>query len=185
MLRPADTLTIPLGSPGAAIEQLGGEPGGHLPMSLVELAAPRPGETVVDLGCRVPADGFRALRRVGAAGRVRGIVGTNTDLEHATALRDHWVFADLAYRRAALTAVPLADEMADVVLLDGTLESSEEPLGILEEACRLLASEGRLAVGVGSAAGDRLRSLLEVMGLEIRALREFGPGRTAILATKP
>lgn len=185
MLRPTDTATIPLGNPAAAIGQVETEPQARAPASLLELAAPRPGETVVDLGCRRLADGLRAMRRVGAAGRVRGIVERRTDLEHATALRDRWVFADLAYRRASLTAVPLDDEVADVVLLNDALVSSDEPLGVLEEACRLLAPEGRLAVGVGSTAADRVRSLLEVMGLEIRTVRDLGPDRTVILATKP
>ena len=185
MLRPTDTATIPLGNPAAAIGQVETEPQARAPASLLELAAPRPGETVVDLGCRRLADGFRAMRRVGAAGRVRGIVERRTDLEHATALRDRWVFADLAYQCAPLAAVPLDDEVADVVLLNDGLEHADEPLHILGEACRLVGPEGRLAVGIGSTTADRLRSLLEVMGLEIRTVRDLGPDRTVILATKP
>lgn len=86
----------PLGNMAAVIEQLEAEPRHAATPSLLGLAAPKSGETVIDLGCRVLADSFRALRRVGPAGRVRGIVVRGADLEHATALRDRWVFADLA-----------------------------------------------------------------------------------------
>ena len=178
------TTHLPLGNITAAIGQLAVEPHGTAAASLADLAAPSPGETVVDLGCRVLADGFRAMRRVGAAGRVRGIVERLADLEHATALRDRWVFADLAYRRAALAAVPLDDEVAEVVLVNDALDHTDEPIRLLEEACRLLAPEGRLALGVTEGEASRLASLLEVLGLEIRTVRALGRGRTAIVATR-
>jgi ubiquinone/menaquinone biosynthesis C-methylase UbiE len=184
-MRTTITTNPPLGNMAAVIEQLEAETRRAATPSLLDLAAPAPGETVIDLGCRVLADDFRAMRRVGAAGRVRGIVESRANLEHATALRDRWVFADLAYKCAPLAAVPLDDEVADIVIVDGALGPSDEPLRILEEAYRLLAPEGRLALGVTSEEASRLSSLLEVLGLEIRTMRDLGPGgRTVILATK-
>lgn len=185
MLRPADTTAMPLGNTRAAIDQLTGEPHRRATESLVELAAPEPGETVVDLGCHVLADGFRAMRRVGAAGKVRGFVASRADHEHATALRDRWVFADLAYRHARLDAVPLDDEVADVVLVNRSLEHLDEPLRVLEEARRLLATQGRLILGVTRDEATRLASLLDVMGLRTSTVCALGPGRAAIVATKP
>jgi ubiquinone/menaquinone biosynthesis C-methylase UbiE len=184
MNRPVDTTAVPLGNTSAAIAQLGGELHGRAGESLLDLAAPGPGETVIDLGCHVLADGFRAMRRVGAAGRVRGFVERRADHEHATALRDRWVFADLAFRQAPLGDVPLDDRVADIVLVNGALEHSDEPLRILEEARRLLAPKGRLALAVSSAEAGRLRSLLEVLGLETRTVQDLGPGKTAIVATR-
>ncbi len=185
-MRTTRTITHPpLGQITAAIAQLDAEPHGDAAPSLVELAAAAPGETLIDLGCRNLADGLRGMRRVGAAGRVRGIVERRADLEHANALRDRWVFADLGYRRAALAAVPLDDAIADVVLVNGALEQSDEPLRILEEACRLLAPRGRLALGVPRDEAARLAGLVELLGLEVRTVAALGPGRAAILATRP
>jgi ubiquinone/menaquinone biosynthesis C-methylase UbiE len=185
MHEPADTTTTtPLGNIRAAIDQLSGEPHARVPEGLLGLAAPKPGETVVDLGCQELAEGFQAMRQVGAAGRVRGFVESGADREHATALRDRWIFADLAFRLARLDAIPLDDEVADVVLVNTALEQTDEPLRILEEARRLLAPNGRLVVAVTGDEGARLRPLLEVLGLRILTLRHLTPGRSALLAAR-
>lgn len=184
MPRPADTTTPPLGHSRAVLAQLAAGPDGEAPESLLDLAAPAPGETVVDLGCRALGDSFRAMQRVGAAGRVRGIVRTRADRDHANALRDRWVFADLAFAHAALEAVPLDDAAADVVLVNGALEHTDEPLRVLEEACRLLAPNGRLALATHAGDAARMGSLLEVLGLEPRTARPIDHGRRALLATK-
>ncbi len=185
MPRPDDTMSLPLGHIRAALAQLATEPADEAAAGLLDLAAPRPGETVVDLGCRSLGHSFRAMQLVGAAGRVRGIVQSRADQEHANALRDRWIFADLAFEHADPEAVPLDDEVADVVLVNGALEHTDEPIRVLEEACRLLAPKGRLALAVEAAEAARMGALLEVLGLEPRTARPIGHGRRALLALEP
>src|SRR5215207_4000154 len=80
-----------------------------------DLAAIRPGETVVDLGSGSGMDSFLAAQQVRAPGRVIGIDMTEAQLEKARRLaREHGI-ANAEFRNAHIEQLPLEDASADVV----------------------------------------------------------------------
>ena len=87
----------------------------------LDLAAIRPGETVVDLGSGSGMDTFLAARQVGAAGRVIGIDVTKAQLEKATRLARAYGIANAEFRNARIEHLPLDDASADVVISNGVV----------------------------------------------------------------
>jgi arsenite methyltransferase len=160
-----------------------------------DLAAIRPGETVVDLGSGSGTDSFLAARQVGAGGRVIGIDMTHAQLEKATRLaREHGI-ANAEFRNAQIEQLPLEDGCADVVISNGVVNLSPEKNRVFAEAARVLRPGGRLAladivtsvqlpVGVtcdaslwaacigGAMQRDDYREALEGAGFELQDLKE-------------
>jgi len=103
-----------------------------------------PGETVVDLGCGAGVDAILAAGQVGPSGHVHGI-----DLapEMVALARDNVGEAGLAtveIHQAAVEALPLNGEMADVVTANGVFNLTPSKDVALAEAFRALKPGGRL-----------------------------------------
>src|SRR5688500_13059047 len=111
-----------------------------------DLAALRPGETVVDLGSGSGMDSFLAARQVGTAGRVIGIDMTDAQLVKATRLaREHGI-ANIEFRNAHIEQLPLEDACAHVVISNGVINLSPAKERVFAEAARVLRPGGRLAI---------------------------------------
>jgi arsenite methyltransferase len=160
-----------------------------------DVAALRPGETVVDLGSGSGMDSFLAARQVGATGRVIGIDMTDAQLEKATRLaRAHGV-ANAEFRQAHIEQLPLEEACADVVISNGVVNLSPAKARVFAEAARVLRPGGRLAiadivtntqlpVGVtcdaslwaacigGAMQRDDYRDAIESAGFEIQDVKE-------------
>ena len=160
-----------------------------------DLAAIRPGETVVDLGSGSGMDSFLAAHQVGPAGRVVGIDMTDAQLEKATRLaRGHGV-ANVEFRNAHIEQLSLEDACADVVISNGVVNLSPAKERVFAEAARVLRPGGRLAiadivtdtqlpVGVtcdaslwaacigGAMQRDDYRDAIESAGFELQDIRE-------------
>ncbi|HZQ35682.1 MAG TPA: methyltransferase domain-containing protein [Dehalococcoidia bacterium] len=107
-------------------------------------AALRPGETVVDLGCGAGLDSLYAGRSVGPTGCVVGI-----DFAPAMIARAERSFAaaGMAWVEARLgdgRRLPLANDTADVVLVNGIFNLNPDKAALLREAWRVLRPGGRL-----------------------------------------
>jgi arsenite methyltransferase len=110
------------------------------------LADPKAGETVVDLGSGSGMDTFIAALKVGPSGRVIGIDMTDEQLSKASRLRDRDGFANVAFEKAYIEAVPLPDGLVDVVISNGVINLAPDKQVVFAEAARVLRPGGRLAV---------------------------------------
>jgi SAM-dependent methyltransferase len=119
--------------------------------ALVELAAPRRGETLLDVGCGTGAATRPAAFAVGPAGRVVGLdinVGmlevargfTSTD-----AVRDDGTAsAPVEWLEASAEALPLANRSFDVVIANQSIQFPAETAAVAGEIRRVLRPGGRL-----------------------------------------
>jgi arsenite methyltransferase len=113
-------------------------------------AAPRPGETVVDLGCGGGIDCFIAAARVGPSGRVIGV--DMTDAMLATATRNasrvaaHLGYGNVTFSEGYLEAVPVPDGTADLVTSNCVVNLSTDKPKVFREIHRILRPGGRFVI---------------------------------------
>jgi arsenite methyltransferase len=110
----------------------------------LDVAAPRDGEHVVDLGCGRGADVARAAGRVGPAGSATGVDASERMIEAARASLAGQPNARLV--RGDLAAVPLPDRCADVVVSNCAINHAPDKGAVYREVFRLLRPGGRFAV---------------------------------------
>ncbi len=113
-------------------------------------AAPRPGETVIDLGCGAGMECAIAARHVGPTGRVIGVDMLDAMLEHACRTAEH-AAGELGYdvfepRHGLLEAIPCPDGTADVVISNCVVNLSVSKRCTFQEILRVLRPGGRLVV---------------------------------------
>jgi SAM-dependent methyltransferase len=133
---PADLDAIP----GEAIDSFAGV--GYY----FDLAALRPGETVVDLGSGSGTDSFVAALKVGGAGCVIGIDMTDEQLEKADRLRAAARLANASFRKAYIEMTGLGTQSCDAVISNGVVNLAPDKRMVFREAARLLKPGGRLAL---------------------------------------
>jgi ubiquinone/menaquinone biosynthesis C-methylase UbiE len=111
-----------------------------------DLAALKPGETVVDLGSGSGMDVFVAALKVGASGRVIGIDMTDEQLAKAERLRSAAGLAHVEFRKGYIELTGLAGASCDAVISNGVVNLSPDKQAVFREAARLLKRGGRLAL---------------------------------------
>jgi ubiquinone/menaquinone biosynthesis C-methylase UbiE len=148
----ADDLT---GVPAEAAEfSLGcGNPGA--------IASLRPGEIVLDIGSGGGIDVFHAARRVGPTGRAIGVDMTPQMLERARRTAAKAGITNAEFRAGRADALPAADGSVNVVMSNCVINLTEDKGAVFEEAYRVLAEGGRLAVSDVVASGQLPVSLRE------------------------
>lgn len=113
-------------------------------------AAPGPGETLVDLGSGSGVECFLAAAQVGREGKVYGIDMTREMLELARESKGSVVkelgYDNLEFRQGYLEAIPLPDNMADVVISNCVINLSPDKRTTFHEIHRILKPGGRLVV---------------------------------------
>jgi SAM-dependent methyltransferase len=107
-------------------------------------AAPRPGETVVDLGCGRGSDVLRAAALVGPEGLALGVDGTEAMLAAARERAAHE--PRVRFVRGDLAATPLPSGRADVVVSSCAINHAPDKAAVYREIHRLLRPGGRFAV---------------------------------------
>ena len=110
----------------------------------LDVAAPREGETVVDLGCGRGADVLRAAELVGQRGLAIGVDANESMLAVARAAAGGLPRVDFV--RGDLAAVPLPTGHADVVVSDCAVNHAPDKGAVYREIHRLLRPGGRFAV---------------------------------------
>jgi SAM-dependent methyltransferase len=107
-------------------------------------AAPRPGETVVDLGCGRGGDVLRAAALVGPEGLAVGVDGNEAMLAQA---RERAADAPrIRFVRGDLAATTLPAGRADVVVSSCAINHAPDKAAVYREIHRLLRPAGRFAV---------------------------------------
>jgi ubiquinone/menaquinone biosynthesis C-methylase UbiE len=120
--------------------------GAPLAADLVELAALRPGERVLDVACGTGVAARHALARVGDGGRVVG-----TDINAAMLAVARAAIPGLGasdWYEASADDLPLPDEAFDVVLCQLGLQFFADKPAAVRELHRVLVRGGRLFVNV-------------------------------------
>jgi SAM-dependent methyltransferase len=110
------------------------------------IAAMRPGEVVVDLGSGAGFDAFLAVRQVGPDGRVIGVDMTHEMLARARANAAKLGLANVEFRLGEIEHLPIADNVADVVISNCVINLSPDKPAVLTEVFRVLKSGGRVAI---------------------------------------
>ena len=110
----------------------------------LDLAAPREGETVVDLGCGRGGDVLRAAALVGPRGAAIGVDASEKML--AVAVERAAGTPQARFVRSDLAAIRLPDGCADAVVSDCAINHAPDKAAVYREIHRLLKPGGRFTV---------------------------------------
>jgi ubiquinone/menaquinone biosynthesis C-methylase UbiE len=114
---------------------------------LLDLAKPRPGERMLDVGCGTGIVARLAAPRVGAGGRVVGLDVTPSMLAVARTMAEHEGLA-IEWREGQAEALPFAESSFDLGLCQFALMFFADRRAALAELRRVLVDGGRVALHV-------------------------------------
>jgi ubiquinone/menaquinone biosynthesis C-methylase UbiE len=126
--------------PAAALESFAGV-GYYL-----DLASPKPGDRVLDLGSGSGTDSFVLAHLVGAEGHVTGVDMTDEQLAKAERLRAETGSTNVEFVRGYIQDPPVPDRSVDLVVSNGVINLAPDKSAVFRAAARVLAPGGRLAL---------------------------------------
>lgn len=112
----------------------------------LDLAAPAPGERVLDLGSGSGTDSFALAYLVGASGHVTGLDMTDEQLAKAERLRVRAGRENVEFVRGYIQDPSLPDRSVDLVVSNGVINLVPDKPAVFRAAARVLAPGGRLAL---------------------------------------
>lgn len=171
------------------VQQYGDHPTNH---RTVELAALRPDDVVIDIGCG-SGTAVRQAARSATRGRVIGVDLTSAMIRIARERTDGDAAEDrIEFREAAAEELPFPDGTATVVLAVNSVHHWTDLEAGVAEVRRVLAPDGRFVVGdeddprggAGVHTEEQLVPVLDRAGfVEIVALRTDAGGEPMTLVT--
>jgi ubiquinone/menaquinone biosynthesis C-methylase UbiE len=163
-----------------------------------DVAALKPGETVVDLGSGAGNDCFVAQRIVGPTGRVIGVDFTPAMIRKAQENAAKLGVTNVEFVRGEIEQLPLDNGLADVIVSNCVLNLVPDKKAAFVEMCRVLKPGGRFAVSDMVVEGDlpdHVRSVAALYGACVGGavrrheyldwLRESGFADVAVQKEKP
>ena len=132
---------------------------------LLEIAALRPGERVLDVACGTGIVARMARQRVGSGGAVAGLDANPGMVAVARSAASPGLAID--WYEASAEAIPLADGAFDVALCQLGLQFITNKLGALREIRRVLAPDGRLVLNVPGPTPPLFAVMADALGTHI------------------
>lgn len=112
----------------------------------LDLAAPQPGERVLDLGSGSGTDAFAVAALVGTSGHVTGVDMTDEQLHKAEQLRGAAGLDNVSFVQGYIDHPPVPDGSVDIVVSNGVVNLAPDKTAVFRAAARALAPGGRLAL---------------------------------------
>ncbi len=111
-----------------------------------EIAAIKPGDTILDLGSGAGNDVFVARRSVGEKGRVIGVDMTEVMIERANENNRKLGYTNVEFRFGDIDNLPVASDSVDVVLSNCVLNLVPNKKKAFSEIFRVLKSGGHFGI---------------------------------------
>lgn len=111
-----------------------------------QFAQIKPGDTVIDLGSGAGNDCFVARHETGPAGKVIGIDFTPAMIDRARRNADTLGYNNVEFRAGDIEQMPVADNVADVVVSNCVLNLVLHKANVLAEIARVLKPGGHFSI---------------------------------------